>query len=255
MEWKDKVYADVSYSKIDDESILVRTEIVNNSEIMQNCLINYFSSIEYPYTHYTRLVTPEKFTYKDATDYDEYVYNTPRPWDEENPDGLKKGEFRSSEFVNETGLGDRVGKWHMPHRVIKPFGYEKGDQAGSECSKSDRADQVKDERCSPRKEDGLFQTAIIVRAETVSQKRQNTLGESHGCIESQHIDLFGNAHSCDGCTSIFAHQGIGSHVGEHGHGSGESGGNTDGNDVSGNVFSDSEFRGRQGENLVVPVLI
>ncbi|MBQ7115148.1 MAG: hypothetical protein IJN94_01890 [Clostridia bacterium] len=128
LEWKDKVYADVSYSKIDEESTLVRTEIVNNSELVQNCLINYFSSIEYPYTHYTRLVTPEKCTYKEATDYDEYIYNTPRPWDEENPDGLKKGEFRSSDFVNETGLGDRVGKWHMPHRVIKPFGYEKGDR-------------------------------------------------------------------------------------------------------------------------------
>lgn len=128
LEWKDKVYADVSYSKIDDESTLVRTEIVNNSELVQNCLINYFSSVEYPYTHYTRLVTPEKCVYKEATDYDEYAYNSPRPWDEENPDGLKKGEFRSCDFVNETGLGDRVGKWHMPHKVIKPFGYEKGDR-------------------------------------------------------------------------------------------------------------------------------
>ena len=73
---------------------LLVTEIVNNSEIMQNCLVNYFSSIEYPYTHYTRLVTPEKCTYKEAIDYDEYVYTSPRPWDEENPDGLKKGEFR-----------------------------------------------------------------------------------------------------------------------------------------------------------------
>ncbi len=128
LEWKDKVYADVSYSKIDDESILVRTEIVNNSEIMQNCLINYFSSVEYPYPYFTRLVTPEKFVYKDAVCYDEYIYNSPRPWDGENPDGLKKGEFRSRDFVNESGLGDRVGKWHMPHKVIKPFGAEKGDR-------------------------------------------------------------------------------------------------------------------------------
>ena len=45
LEWKDKVYADVSFSKINDEATLVRTEIVNNSEIIQNCLINYFSSI------------------------------------------------------------------------------------------------------------------------------------------------------------------------------------------------------------------
>ena len=71
LEWKDRVYADVSYSRIDGESTLVRTEIVNNSELVQNCLINYFSSIEYPYPYYTRLVTPEKFAYKEATDYDE----------------------------------------------------------------------------------------------------------------------------------------------------------------------------------------
>ncbi len=128
LEWKDKVYADVSFSKIDDDAILVRTEIVNNAEIMQNCLINFFSSIEYPYAYCTRLVTPSKCIYKDATDYDEYVYNTSRPWDEENPDGLKKGEFRSPDFVNESGLGDRVGKWHMPHRYIPPFGAEKGDR-------------------------------------------------------------------------------------------------------------------------------
>ncbi len=143
LEWKDRVYADVSYSRIDGESTLVRTEIVNNSELVQNCLINYFSSIEYPYPYYTRLVTPEKFAYKEATDYNEYVYNTPRPWDGENPDGLKKGEFRSCDFVNESGLGDRVGKWHMPHRVIKPFGYEKGDRVSYTLDiKEDYSDAV-----------------------------------------------------------------------------------------------------------------
>ena len=129
LEWKDTVYADVSFSRIDEDSTLVRTEIVNNSPIMQNCLVNYFSSIEYPCSYYTRLITPAKCVYKDAIDYDAYVYNTTRPWDEENPDGLKKGEIRSCDFVNDCGLGDRVGKWHMPHRYIPPFGAEAGDKA------------------------------------------------------------------------------------------------------------------------------
>ena len=128
LEWKDKVYADVSFSRINDEATLVRTEIVNNSELVQNCLINYFSSVEYPYEYYTRAVTPAKCVYIDAVDYSEYTYKNPRPWDEENPDGLKKGEFRSPDFVNESGLGDRVGKWHMPHRPIPVFGAEKGDR-------------------------------------------------------------------------------------------------------------------------------
>lgn len=128
LEWKDRVYADVSFSRITDESILVRTEIVNNSELVQNCLINFFCSVEYPYPYYTYIETPEKCVYKDALDYDVYEYNSPRPWDGENPDGLKKGEFRSNDFVDESGLGDRVGKWHMPHKYIPPFGGEKGDR-------------------------------------------------------------------------------------------------------------------------------
>lgn len=137
LEWKDKVYADVSFSRINDEAVLVRSELVNNSPIVQNCLINYFSSIEYPYEYYTRLVTPEKCVYIDALSYEEYVYNTPRPWDGENPDGLKKGEFRSPDFVNEGGLGDRVGKWHMPHRPIPVFGAEKGDRVSYKANVSD----------------------------------------------------------------------------------------------------------------------
>ena len=45
LEWKDKVYADVSFTKLDSDSVLVRTEFVNNTEIMQICLLNLFYSI------------------------------------------------------------------------------------------------------------------------------------------------------------------------------------------------------------------
>ncbi|MGN0485725.1 MAG: MGH1-like glycoside hydrolase domain-containing protein [Acutalibacteraceae bacterium] len=128
LEWKDRVYADVSYTKLTDNSYLVRTEFTNNSDIIKNCVVNYFSSIEYPRDSYTELALPEKCTYKDACDYDDYQYNTPRPWDQQNADGRKKGEFIDKRFVGEKGLGDRAEKWHMPHRVIKPFGGEKNDR-------------------------------------------------------------------------------------------------------------------------------
>ncbi len=128
LEWKDKVYADVSYTRIDSDSILVRTEIVNNSSVIKNCVVNYFSSIEYPQDAYTEVSLPEKCDFVNAVDYSEYVYNTPRPWDEQNADGRKKGEFFDKRFTGEKGLGDRAEKWHMPHRVIKPFGAEKGDR-------------------------------------------------------------------------------------------------------------------------------
>ncbi len=127
LEWKDKVYAEVSYSRIDEESTLIRTEIVNNSDLIQNCVINFFESIEYPFPAYCKLSLPEKCAYKNAVECDSYNYAVTRPWDEENADGYKKGEFADCKFTDGYGLGDRAGKWHMPHRYLPPFGCEKGD--------------------------------------------------------------------------------------------------------------------------------
>ncbi len=127
LEWKDKVYAEVSYVKLSEESVLVRTEFVNNSELIQNCLVNFFASVEYPQTEYCSLSLPEKSEYIDARSYDEYRYVIKRPWDEQNADGRKKGEFPDVRFVDGFGLGDRADKWHVPAKKLMPFGCEKGD--------------------------------------------------------------------------------------------------------------------------------
>lgn len=127
LEWKDKVYAEVSYVRLSDESTLVRTEFVNNSPLTQNCLVNYFCSAEYPSPSYCKLTLPEKCDFKKALEYDSYTYAVRRPWDEQNADGFKKGEFADSRFTGGFGLGDRAGKWHMPHRYLPPFGKTAGD--------------------------------------------------------------------------------------------------------------------------------
>ena len=128
LEWKDRVYAEVSYVRLSDESTLVRTELVNNTELIQNCVVNFFESVEYPTPSYCRLSLPEKCDYKKALEYDSYTYAITRPWDQQNADGFRKGEFADNRFVGGFGLGDRAGKWHMPHRVLLPFGGEKGDK-------------------------------------------------------------------------------------------------------------------------------
>ncbi len=127
IECKDVVFADVSYTRVGKDSILVRTEIHNNSPVIKNCVVNYFGSIEYPRDTYTEYSLPEKCVFKNAVLYDEYTYAITRPWDGQNADGRKKGEFIDKRFTDEKGLGDRAEKWHMPHRVLKPFGGEKGD--------------------------------------------------------------------------------------------------------------------------------
>lgn len=128
LQWKDKVIADVSYTSLTRDSILVRTEIVNNTDIIKNCVVNYFSSIEYPQDLYTEAKLPENCVYWDALDYSVYSYAIPRPWDQQSQDGRKKGEFLDKTFVGGKGLGDRAEKWHMPHRVLEPFGATKGDK-------------------------------------------------------------------------------------------------------------------------------
>lgn len=126
--WKDRVYADVSFSKINENAFLARCEIVNNTELAQNCVINYFASLELPFYDRAVPVTPEKRIIKDANDYEEYAYAVPRPWDGENPDGMFKGMFRDSNFLHGCGLGDRCDNAHVHFLSLKPFGCEKGDR-------------------------------------------------------------------------------------------------------------------------------
>ncbi|MGN1421185.1 MAG: MGH1-like glycoside hydrolase domain-containing protein [Eubacterium sp.] len=126
--WKDMVYADVSFSKINDETYLMRCEFVNNTELSQNCILNIFASLEFPYPTYCKVNTPEKCVLKTANDYTDYSYAVPRPWDNENPDGMFKGMFADKDFYLGKGLGDRCENYHVHFLNLKPFGCEKGDR-------------------------------------------------------------------------------------------------------------------------------
>ncbi len=134
--WKDMVYADVSYSKINDEAYLMRCEFVNNTDLSQNCILNVFGALEFPFANFISLEKPEKCTVVNANDYTEYEYAKPRPWDEENPDGMFKGMFRDGDFYMGSGLGDRCENYHVHFLNIKPFGCEKGDKVSYKLSGS-----------------------------------------------------------------------------------------------------------------------
>lgn len=129
LEWKDRVYADVSFTRVDAHETLIRTEFVNRSDLAQNCLLNYFCAMEYPAPEFCRARMPEKVRQWDALDYTEYTYACPRPWDGQNPDGAKKGEFLDGRFTGGRGLGDRVNAAHVPQLHFQPFGAAEGDTA------------------------------------------------------------------------------------------------------------------------------
>ena len=127
MEWKDVIYSDISFTKLTADSTLVRTEIFNNSEMMQNCLVNFFSAVQYPTVFSAKVVLPQKCEYKNAVAYDTYDYNTKRPWDEETMDALHKGEFFDDRFCEHQGLGDRDNNRYILPKYPK-LGEEKGDK-------------------------------------------------------------------------------------------------------------------------------
>lgn len=131
LEWKDKIYADVSFTRLEGDAVLVRTEIVNNSDLTQNCLVNFFAAIEYPTRSTTAVRLPEKHVLIDALDYQTYNYHTPRPWDEECMDAMKKGEFFDDAFTGHRGLGDRDGNRYILPKYPK-FGEEAGDAVSYE---------------------------------------------------------------------------------------------------------------------------
>ncbi|MDO4846613.1 MAG: trehalase family glycosidase [Clostridiaceae bacterium] len=125
LEWKDVIYADVSFTRLDDESTLVRTEIFNNSALMQNCLVNYFSSLQFPTENRVELTLPEKCDFRKANSYTVYEYATPRPWDRETMDAMHRGEFFDDRFYEHRGLGDRDN-----NRYILPKYPKLGEEAG-----------------------------------------------------------------------------------------------------------------------------
>ncbi len=127
IEWKDVIYSDVSFTRLDDDSTLVRTEIFNNSDMMQNCLVNFFSSIQFPTVNRVNLTLPEKCEFKKALSYESYEYNTPRPWDRETMDAMHKGEFFDDRFFEHKGLGDRDNNRYILPKYSK-LGEEKNDR-------------------------------------------------------------------------------------------------------------------------------
>ena len=128
--WKDQIYADVSFTKMKEDAYLMRCEFVNNTSLSQNCILNLFASLEFPFYEEVRLDAPENAVIKNANDYVFYEYAVPRPWDGENPDGMFKGMFRDSGFYEACGLGDRCDHSHVSFLGLKPFGCEAGDRVG-----------------------------------------------------------------------------------------------------------------------------
>ncbi len=95
IEWKDQLYADISYSKIDDDARLVRMEYVNNTPYAQNVVIHMMASMHFPTLGSEQscsyAVSPQGTPWIECESYSKYNTATITRFDHLMPDGLTKG--------------------------------------------------------------------------------------------------------------------------------------------------------------------
>jgi hypothetical protein len=124
LEWKDRVYVDISYSYVDEDARLIRCECVNNTDLPQALVLHYMASVHFPplRTNFDRPICPSAVSlphgalWVSALDYVDLCYATPRPTDNLMPDGLFRGQVRDHGFVDGAGL--RLTDSAIPGRCV-----------------------------------------------------------------------------------------------------------------------------------------
>lgn len=120
LEWKDRVYADISYLKISDNSSrLIRMELVNNTDIDQNLTMNFMASVHFPSLreyqpdtplYHAEVVLPPAGVWIDAIDYSQIHFTRKTPQDNLVYNGMLRGEIRADGLVSGSGIGRGFGK-------------------------------------------------------------------------------------------------------------------------------------------------
>ena len=118
LEWKDRVYCDVSFSSLSERARLVRAELVNHSQVNQNLVLHFMAAFNYPYVRPYTTEPAQKVAVKlppgamwvNALDYAELKFAKPRANDSLVPDGQRRAEVRDHGFVCGGGIGAGFGK-------------------------------------------------------------------------------------------------------------------------------------------------
>lgn len=110
LEWKDKVYADISYITLDSANILVRMSCVNNTSLPQALQLNLAGFLNYPDNYPdTKAVHSDKVCYFPAITYRNLQFAKPRPSDGLVYDGWLRAEERHVGFLTGNGIGKGFG--------------------------------------------------------------------------------------------------------------------------------------------------
>lgn len=117
--WKDKVYADIAYAKIDDDARAIKMTGVNNTDSAQNLAMHLMASMHFPPLephhpevplNYVNINLPKNAVWIDGLDYDTFTYRIPGHRDQLGAYGMLRGEARENGLVNGSGIGNGFGR-------------------------------------------------------------------------------------------------------------------------------------------------
>lgn len=110
LEWKDKLYCDVTYFTIDTNTVLVKINTVNNTDQAQSLVMNLMANIEYPENYaQEKVLTQENEHWYNAMQYTDLGHKTKRLNDNLIYDGWLRGEMRGKAYLDGRAVGRNFG--------------------------------------------------------------------------------------------------------------------------------------------------
>jgi len=104
LEWKDQVYCDVAFARVDEAQRLVRCECINQTDSPQGLVLHLLASLHFPVGQRAVGSLPPEALWVNALDYRSFHYGEQRPGDGLASDLLLRGEVRGEGFVSGSGL-------------------------------------------------------------------------------------------------------------------------------------------------------
>lgn len=133
LEWKDKVYVDVTYHLLDSSRIVVETKCVNNTPLFQNLTLNNMAYVDFSDTYpEIKAIHSEGLQWVNAIDYVSAEPAKMFPQYNLVYDGWKRFEDRSSNSVDGSILAKNFGR-SKGDRVVYNFTISNGQEEGSLC--------------------------------------------------------------------------------------------------------------------------
>jgi hypothetical protein len=133
LEWKDRVYVDVTYHVVDSSQVLVEMKCVNNTALFQNLTLNNMVYIDYSETYpEVKSIHSDGLKWVNAIDY--LSADPAKMFPQYNLvyDGWKRFEDRNSNSVDGSLLARNFGR-NKGDKVVYRVFVPKGEEKGSVC--------------------------------------------------------------------------------------------------------------------------